>query len=204
MLGAIGTRGALGASVDSRTNAFFQRAGKNDLPLPNDFITALSNELVARGYKTSVIYPRGYDGYNNRYAVAAGEITSQLVLEIRYAGHIADYKDRFMPTLAAGFSVRRSTDNAVLNSGFVATRDVTIAPPPFGDPNVVRAPILTAMGPIAYVLKNTEFVTLDESQFVHGGDAALFESAAKLYDGAIRANQQMAKLLVVQLDQVKQ
>jgi hypothetical protein len=204
MLGALASRSSLKGAVDTRTNTFFQRAGKGELPLATDFIATLSSELKARGYKTAVIYPRGFDGYTNRYQTSAGEVSTELVLEIRHAGQIADYKERFLPTLAASFSVRRASDNATLNSGYVATRDMSIAPPPFGDPNIVRAPILNVMGPIGYVFKNAEFVTLDDSQLVHGGDSSLFDNAQKLYDGTIRANREMAKLLVVQLDQVKQ
>lgn len=204
MLGAVAGRSGLSGSQDARTSTFFQRAGKVELPLATDFIAALSDELQARGYKTTTIYPRGFDGYANRYQTASGEVSTQLILEIRHAGHVADYRDRFLPTLAASFSVRRASDNVTLNSGYVATRDMTISPPPFGDPNIVRAPILNVMGPVGHVFKEAEFLTLDESQLVRGGDSALFESAQRLYEGTIRANRALAKLLVSKMDQIKQ
>jgi hypothetical protein len=203
VLGAIATRGALGGSKDSRTTTFLQRANKTELPLASDFISTVSDELRARGYEVRTLSARGYDGYSARYPTAPGEVTSQLVLEIRHAAHIAEHYERFLPTIAANYSVRRASDYSVLNFGYVATRDATIKAPPFGDANVVRAPILNVMGPVAAAFRVAEFVTLEEAQLVHGSDAALFENAARMYEATLRANRDAAKLLVAKIDQVR-
>lgn len=203
MLGAVANRSAMGGSQDGRTSRFIERAGKGALDLPSGFAEAIASELVSKGYAVNLVYPMGYDGFNSQYALAPQQIKGDLILEVRYAGQIVDHADRFFPTFAASFAVRRAADKKMLNRGALATRDPSVKAPPFGDANVVRAPMLVAFGPAAMV-QVAEFLDIDESQRVNGGDEALFANAARLYEGTLRANRDLAKLLVSRLDQVKQ
>jgi hypothetical protein len=202
MLGAIATRSGLTGTQDNRTKAFLQRIDKDSLPLASEFVAEVERELKLRGYDVRVLSERGFDGYNNRYATNSGEITSQLVLEVRYAAQIVDHYERFFPTLAANYAVRRASDYATLNFGYIATRDLTIKAPSFGEANVIRAPILNVMGPIGAVFRNAQFVDLKEEQLVRGNDSVLIENARRLYDGTVSANKDLAALLVRRFDQV--
>ncbi len=192
--GGIAGRSSIQGDVDSRTSRFYESAGAPPLQLPATFVKELADNLKLLGYSVVSEYPHAYDGYSGRYLFDTTKVTSQLVLEVRYAGHIGEYQRRYFPTLAATFTVRRTSDSKSLNFGWVATSDPGITSPLGAGVEMLRAPMLSALAGTGSV-KFARLVQLNESQVVVGDDAALMTNARRVYVGTIKANSDLAKLL---------
>jgi hypothetical protein len=192
--GGVAGRSSILGEVDSRTSKFYETAGGPPLQLPATFLKELAENLKLQGYNVVSEYPHAYDGYNSKYMFDTAKVASQLVLEVRYAGHIGEYQRRYFPTLAATFTVRRTSDNKSLNSGLVATSDPGITSPLGAGVEILRAPMLSALAGTGSV-KFARLVQLDESQVVVGDDAALIAHARRIYAGTEKANIDLAKLL---------
>ncbi len=202
LLGAAVSRGAILGSQDSRTNEFYRNAGGPPLPLPADFLKSLEKALTDQGYSVFTEYPKNFDGYKNTYGLDHAKVKTQLILEVRYAGQIAEYNKRFFPTLAASFAVRRATDNKALNFGYVATSDPGVTSP-LGislGVEILRAPILSSISTLGAV-QFAHLIQLSESQTVPGVDSDLMNNARRLYDGTESANRDMAKLLASRISE---
>lgn len=191
----IATRDLVNSAQDARSAEFYKNAGEPPLPLPALFVDELAMELRSLGYSALIAFPRSFDGSRGSFVLEPAEVQSALVLEIRYAGHIAasSSTNRFFPSLAASFTVRRNADREVLHHGYVATADPG-ATTMFIGAELLRSPILATLGG-GNAWKRAHFVQLDESQSVVGDDAALMSNARRIYDGTSNANRNMAKLL---------
>ena len=195
LIAEIATRDLVNSEQDARSAEFYKNAGEPPLPLPALFVDDLAMELRALGYSTLKAFPRSFDGSKGSFALEPAEANSALVLEIRYAGHIAasSSTNRFFPSLAASFTVRRGADSKVLHHGYVATSDLG-ATTQFIGAELLRSPILATLGG-GNAWKRAHFVQLDETQTVVGNDAALMRNARRIYVGAVEANRSMAILL---------
>lgn len=192
--GGVAGRSSILGEVDSRTSKFYETAGGPPLQLPEAFLKELANNLKLQGYDVVIEYPHAYDGYNSKYLFDLAKVKSQLVMEVRYAGHIGEYQRRYFPALAATFNVKRTSDGKLLNFGWTATSDPGIASPFGSGVEILRAPMLSALGGAASV-KFARFVQLGESQVVVGDDSALMANARRVYVGTERANADLAKLV---------
>lgn len=197
--GGIAGRNSIEGQTDSRTTKFYEAAGKEPLALPSSFLVTLAESLKQQGYTVTVEYPHAYDGFNSKFRFDSTSVSSQLVLEVRYAGHIGEYDKRFFPTLAAAYAVRRRGDGKALNVGWVATSDPGIKSAFGADVELMlSAPMLTALAGTGSV-KFARLVRLDASQVVIGDDSALIANASRLYSGTLKANADLAALLAVRI-----
>jgi hypothetical protein len=186
--------GAVKGSSDARTTKFYESASSPPLQLPNMFLNELQESLKQQGYLVTSEYPHAFDGFNNSYVLDSSKIKSELILEVRYAGQIGEYQNRYFPTLAATFNVRRASDRKSLNTGIVATSDPGITSPLVLGVEILRAPILSTLVPSG-ATKLARMVQLEDSQVVKGDDAALIANAKRLYTGVEKANRDVARML---------
>ena len=191
-------RSSIIGSKNSQTDEFYRNAGGQPLTLPLDFLNALQIALSERGYVAIVQYPHSFDGSQNTWSIDYSRVATQLILEVRYAGQIAEHGSRYFPTLAASFNVRRASDRKILNWGYLATSDSGLTSPLVLGVERLRSPILSAISTSGAVMF-AHIVTLDASQTVVGGEAQLMKDARRLYVGTETANRDMAKLLAKQI-----
>lgn len=191
-------RSAILGSKDARTDEFYRNAGGQPLMLPLDFVNALQSALSERGYVATIQFPQSFDGAQNIWSIDYSKIATQLILEVRYAGQIAEHGSRYFPTLAASFNVRRVADLKILNWGYLATSDLGLTSPLVLGVERLRSPILSAIS-TSGAIRYAHIVPLSESQTIVGGEAQLMKDARRMYVGTETANRDMAKLLAKQI-----
>jgi hypothetical protein len=195
VLGAIGAGILTGGVGLGRTNSFYSAAQEKPLNPHRQFTEDLEASLAKRGVTANILFPRFFDGYENKYQLVPTEIKGEAVLELRYIANIANTDDRFFPSVAVQYRLLSVPDRRELARGVVASSDsgVKVA---FGDKTPFSAPSIGPLRQGAGDLSKTGTIfDLPPERVVVGNSDALYANAKKMYADVLTTSREVAEKL---------
>ena len=195
-LGAIGVSAIAGGVGLNRTNNFYEAAGEKPLQPNQHFIENLKAAFSKRSVEMQMLFPRFYDGYQDRYLLETGEAKSDAILELRYIANIANTDDRFFPSIAVGYRLLTNPGRKELSRGLIGSSDsgVNVA---FGEKWPFSAPtaaLIARQGGIN-VAKAGVLFELPADRVVVGDTNTLNTSAKRMYADVLTTNVEVADRL---------